>query len=86
MSNLHTNRILTDLSVGVSELKKNPMAIMSESEGQAIAVLNRNKPVFYAVPADLFEEMMDLIEDQELTKIINSRKDEPRIKVDLNEL
>ncbi len=83
---LATNRILTDLSVGVSELKKNPMAIMSESEGQAIAVLNRNKPVFYAVPAELYEEMMDIIEDQELLKIVQSRKDEPRITVNLNEL
>ncbi len=86
MSTLATQRILTDLSVGVSELKKNPMAIMSESEGQAIAVLNRNRPVFYAVPADLYEEMMDIIEDQELLKIVQSRQNEPRITVNLNDL
>ncbi|KIF46848.1 type II toxin-antitoxin system Phd/YefM family antitoxin [Vibrio owensii] len=86
MGTFNTRKILTDLSVGVSELKRNPMAVMSESEGQAIAVLNRNKPVFYAVPADLFEDMMDLIEDQELIKIIHGRKDEPRIKVNLDDL
>ena len=44
-----TKPILADISIGISELKKSPMAIIARGEGAPVAVLNRNKPVFYAV-------------------------------------
>jgi len=46
-----THQILTDLSAGISELKKNPMAVVAQGEGAPVAILNRNKPAFYAVPS-----------------------------------
>ncbi|EOA0287307.1 type II toxin-antitoxin system Phd/YefM family antitoxin, partial [Escherichia coli] len=45
--------ILSDTSASVSELKKNPMATVSAGEGYPVAILNRNQPAFYCVPAEL---------------------------------
>ena len=81
-----THQILTDLSAGISELKKNPMAVVAQGEGAPVAILNRNKPAFYAVPADVYEEIMDVLEDMELAAIVKSRKGQPTIKIDINEL
>jgi antitoxin StbD len=51
-----------------------------------IAILNRNEPAFYCVPAKAYEAMMDLIEDKELLALARSRMDEESIKVKLDDL
>jgi antitoxin StbD len=42
-------------------------------EGMAVAVLNRNEPAFYCVPARAYEELMDLVEDLELGRVADTR-------------
>ena len=37
----------TPHTASVTELKKNPMAIVASGDGEAVAILNRNTPVFY---------------------------------------
>jgi antitoxin StbD len=81
-----THQILADVSAGISELKKNPMAVIEQGEGFPVAILNRNEPVFYAVPASAYEELLDKLEDIELAAIVRARADQPEIKVSLNEL
>lgn len=83
---IHTHHILADVSAAVTELKKNPMAVIQQGDGGPVAILNRNKPIFYAVPADLFEELMDKLEDMELAAIVEARKDQAEIEVDINDL
>ncbi len=68
------NIILSDTSASVSELKKNPMATVNAGEGYPVAILNRNQPAFYCVPAELYERMFDALDDQELVKLVT----EPR--------
>ena len=46
-----THPILADVSAGISELKKNPMAVVRQGDGAPVAILNRNEPVFYTIPA-----------------------------------
>lgn len=70
----------------VSDLKKNPMQVVNNGFGEAVAILNRNNPAFYCVPADMYEQMMDLIEDKELLKLAKQVEDEPNIKVSINDL
>ena len=70
------NRVLADLSVSVSELKKNPSALLSRANGSPIAVLNHNKPAAYLVPADTYEAIMNLVEDHELGKLVEARRRE----------
>ncbi|MCF1334417.1 MULTISPECIES: type II toxin-antitoxin system Phd/YefM family antitoxin [Acinetobacter calcoaceticus/baumannii complex] len=70
----------------VSELKKNPTAVVKDAFGEAVAILNRNNPEFYCVPAALYDRMMDLIEDQELLKLAEQVDTEETEKVSINDL
>lgn len=81
-----THPILADVSAGISELKKNPMAVLQQGHGAPVAILNRNEPVFYAVPAAAYELMMDKLEDIELAAIVEARKDQPEIEVSIDDL
>jgi antitoxin StbD len=67
------HRVLTETAVSISEHKKNPMATVAAGEGMAVAVLNRNEPAFYCVPAKAYEELMDLVDDLELGRIADAR-------------
>jgi antitoxin StbD len=81
-----TTRILTEAAASISELKANPMKVALSAHGEPIAVLNRNEPAFYCVPAETYEFMMDHMEDLELLTIVEQRKNEPSVKVRLNDL
>jgi antitoxin StbD len=81
-----THQIYSEVTASISELKKNPMAAVDSGEGFPIAVLNRNKPAFYCVPAEIYEAMLDRLDDQELVAMVKERRSEPSIRVDLNEL
>jgi antitoxin StbD len=81
-----TNMILSDMSASVTELKKNPMLTVAAGEGFPVAILNRNEPVFYCVPAKAYEALMDYLEDLELNAIADSRKGQATIRVSLDDL
>lgn len=81
-----TNVIFAQITASISELKKNPMATVSSGDGNPVVILNRNQPAFYCVPAKLYEEFMDRLEDIELNSIADSRKNHPVIKVKLDEI
>lgn len=81
-----TSQIYSEVTASISELKKNPMAAVGSGEGFPIAILNRNRPAFYCVPAEIYEAMLDRLDDQEMIAIVKERLVEPSIQVDLNEL
>jgi len=83
---MESEEILSDISVSVTELKKNPMAAVQAGEGFPVVVLNHNRPAFYCVPPEAYELLMDKLEDVELNKIADSRKDQDAIKVSIDEL
>ncbi|MFA0402965.1 type II toxin-antitoxin system Phd/YefM family antitoxin [Vibrio sp. 10N.222.52.C12] len=78
--------ILADNSTSISELKKNPMAVIEQADGFPVAVLNRNQPAFYCVPADAYEMLMDKLEDIELTQIVKERKHSEEIEISIDDL
>lgn len=81
-------KVLADLSVSISELKKNPSSLLSQASGSPIAVLNHNKPAAYLIPADTYEAIMEMIEDYELGKLVEERRGEraEAIAVSLDDL
>lgn len=81
-----THQILADTAASISELKANPMKVVASGEGMPVAVLNRNEPAFYCVPAAAYEAMMELIDDVQLLKIIQQRESEPSVRVSLDDL
>ncbi|MBA3898568.1 MAG: type II toxin-antitoxin system prevent-host-death family antitoxin [Sphingomonadaceae bacterium] len=78
--------IYAGAGVSISDLKKNPSAVIAASEGFPVAVLNRNTPAAYLVPAKAWEELMDRLEDIELAEIVRARAGEVGIKVDIDDL
>ncbi len=80
------NVILAETTASVSELKKNPMGTVAAGEGFPVAILNRNEPAFYCVPAKAYEALMDRLEDIELNAIADARSGQAEIKVKLSEL
>ena len=51
-----------------------------------MAVLNRNQPVFYCVPAEAYEMLMDKLEDIELAQIVKERQNSQEFEVSLDDL
>ena len=77
-------QVLADCSASISELKKNPTSLLNEADGSAIAILNHNKPTAYLVPAETYEWLMDVLDDYELSKIIDSRRGDLSNAIDVN--
>jgi antitoxin StbD len=78
--------ILADQSVGISELKLNPNAVIEAAHGQAVAILNRNKPVAYLIPADAWEAILDRLDDIKLVQIVKEREGQAAVKVNIDDL
>jgi antitoxin StbD len=65
--------ILSPYSASISELKRNPSQLIERAGGEVVAILNHNKPTAYLIPAEAYEWISNLIEDQELRAIIEER-------------
>ena len=80
--------VLANCSASISELKKNPSALIEQSDGEPIAILNHNKPTAYLIPADTYELLLDKIEDYQLGLQIRERQHEKidAVEMKLNEL
>ncbi len=80
--------VLANCSASISELKKKPTALIDESDGEPIAILNHNKPTAYLIPAETYEELLESIEDYQLGIIIKERQNEKisTIEVDIDDL
>lgn len=80
------HQILSETAASISELKRNPMGTVAAGDGFPVAILNRNEPAFYCVPARAFESMMNRLEDLELNAVADARAGQKRVKVKLDEL
>ena len=78
--------VLADVAVSVSELKKNPSGVMSDAGGMPVAVLNHNRVMGYMVPADLYEQMIERLDDLDLIEVVKARSGEQGIPVSLDVL
>ncbi len=80
--------VLATCSASISELKRNPSALIDQSDGEPIAILNHNKPTAYLIPAETYEELLESIEDYQLGIIVKERENEKisAVEVDLDEL
>jgi len=66
--------VLASRSASISELKKNPSALIAQSGGEVIAILNHNRPTAYLIPAETYEDLLEQIEDYELGLIVKQRE------------
>ena len=80
--------IYADLSISMSEFKKNPAQVLRTAGEKPVAVLNHNRPAFYMVTPKLFEALIEEMADRDLVEIARqrlSRKD-TAIDVDIDRI
>lgn len=80
------HHLLADVGVSISDLKKNPSAVIAAADGFPVAILNRNTPAAYLIPAKAWEAIMDQLEDIELAEIVKARQGQKRVRVKLEDL
>ena len=78
--------LLADACVSISDLKKNPSAVIAAAKGSPVAILNRNTPAAYLVPAATCEAMLDELDDMKLVELVRSRQDEVGVEVSIDDL
>lgn len=76
--------VLAKCSESISELKKNPSALIEQAGGEPVAILNHNRPTAYLVPAETYSRMMEIIEDYELGQIVKERGAEKKLAVEVS--
>ena len=78
--------ILADMTISMSEFKKNPASVLRQARSNPVAVLNHNKAAFYMLEPRLFEALMDELADQDLHRLVLSRMVElsQAIEVDID--
>ena len=80
------NLVHAALSASITEFKRNPMAALALADGESLVVLNHNQPAFYCVPPELYESILDALEDQELNALADQRAGLTPVKITLDEL
>ena len=65
--------LLAEASVGITELKKNPSAVIRNAGDAPVVILHHNRPTAYLVPVRRYEAMMDVLDDLALAEIVKER-------------
>ncbi len=81
--------ILANYTASITELKKSPTQLLKDAGDEAVAILNHNVASAYLVPSELYEKMVDIVDDYYLRKIIDERlnyREEDLIEVNINDL
>jgi len=82
------NRIYANRTVSISELKKSPSSVIEHADGEAVAILNHNKPSAYIVPSMLYEKMAEILDDYLLKMEAEERIEDGElpVRVDIDAL
>ena len=79
MEYIHAN-----LSASISEFKKNPTDLLKQAGGEPIAILTHNKPTAYLIHVELYEYMLNKIENAQLLEIAQERLKEKEQAIQVN--
>ena len=81
--------VLTTMVTSVSDFRSDMPGTLARSKKQPFAVLSNNKPSFYVVSPELFEQFSELLFDLEIAKKVEQRIESAKtnsITVDLEDL
>jgi len=83
---MHIDTIYADLSVSMSEFKKNPAQILRTAGEKPVAILNHNRPAFYMVTPKIFEALVEALADRELSELVRHRlaQKDQAVEVDID--
>lgn len=55
--------IFAEYSASITELKKNPLALIQKAHDHPIVILKHNLPTAYLLAAETFELILELLDD-----------------------
>jgi antitoxin StbD len=78
--------IYADLSISMSEFKKNPAHVLRTAGERPVAVLSHNRPAFYMLTPQLFEALIEEVADLDLNALVRRRlqQRDDAIEVDID--
>ena len=85
---LNMQPILANYTASITELKKSPTQLLKDAGDEAVAILNHTVASEYLMPSDLYERMMDIVDDYYLRGMIDERLNdgEKPIRVNIDDL
>lgn len=83
---MHMDTIYADLSISMSEFKKNPAQVLRTAGEKPVAILNHNRPAFYMVTPKIFQALVEALADRELTELVRHRltQKDQAVEVDID--
>jgi antitoxin StbD len=78
--------LYSNMTVSITELKRNFAGVLKEADDCAVAILNHNRPEAYLLPAAHYERLMAYLEDLEDAKLARERADGPFVEVSIDAL
>jgi len=78
--------IHADMTVSVTELKRNFANVLATTQDNPVAVLNHNKPEAYLLSAKYYQNLMEMLDDLYDKRIVEERMDGPFVEVSIDEL
>lgn len=62
-----------ELVTSISEFKKNPKAELKKAAGRPFAVLTNNKPSFFVISPELYDELAELLWERRIAATLEER-------------
>jgi antitoxin StbD len=69
--------IMADVTVSISDLKKNPAAVIAEAKVRQVAITNRNRPVAYIVSPEVWDHISDVFADRKIERMAEEALENP---------
>lgn len=78
--------IYADLSISMSEFKKNPAQVLRTAGERPVAILNHNRPAFYMLTPAIYEAIVEELIDSDLNELVRRRlaQKDSAIEVDID--
>ena len=78
--------IYSNMTVSVTELKRNFASVIKQADDSPVAILNHNRPEAYLLPASHYERLIAYLEDLEDAKLMQERANGPFVEVTIDDL
>lgn len=78
--------IYSNITVSVTELKRNFVNVIKQADESPVAILNHNRPEAYLLPAAHYERLLAYVEDLEDMKSMQERANGPFVEVSIDDL
>jgi antitoxin StbD len=78
--------VLAERIISISEFAKNGGAVLRDTQAGPVAVVDNNRIRAYLVSADLYEAMLDRLDDVYLATLIRARNQETGEPISLEDL